>query len=84
MHTMHNDKEGPSSFEVENDKRHISCGNVIYIINDDIEVIKQWQNQCITIYMIWIKLYQTYHDFSTYINRKGGHTNRHMQTTCEI
>ena len=39
MHTMHNDKEGPSSFEVENDKRHISCGNVIYIINDDIEVI---------------------------------------------
>ena len=35
MHPVSHDKEGSGSFQVTNDKKHVSCVNVIYIINDD-------------------------------------------------
>ena len=35
-HALYNNKEGPSSFEVTNDKRHVSRRNVIFSHDDNV------------------------------------------------
>ena len=78
IHPVSHDKEGSGSFEVTNDKKkkHVSCINVIYIINDE-SVSKTTMKNSIYKY-----LYHLNTQLVLYLNLlqpKRGRTTHHRQ-----